>query len=109
MRKIEQQMIAAIRGAKNWHGSNTEVRTNAPHSMDVYLHGHLIARVFVDRMVNINLCGYNTPTTRSRLSSILRTFVPGCCGVGTKLGQPSIRFMDSSKDRDIASNGWIKV
>ena len=44
MRKIEQQMCAAISGNKNWSSGNTQVVTNDGVST-VYLHGNKIAIV----------------------------------------------------------------
>ena len=44
MRKIEQQMCAAIQADKNWKSGNTEVVTNDGVST-VYLHGNKIAMV----------------------------------------------------------------
>ncbi|HWG89157.1 MAG TPA: hypothetical protein VN679_15335 [Candidatus Acidoferrales bacterium] len=116
MRKISSQTVDAIiratRLGKSWEKDNTRVEPLDGNKCRVILHGHVIAFVTDTNRnytVEINLCGYNTPTTRERLSAIVSAFVPGCCGVGTKLGQPSIRYMDSSKDRNIASDGWIVV
>ena len=44
MRKIEQQMCAAIKADKNWSSGNTQVVTNDGVST-VYLHGNKIAMV----------------------------------------------------------------
>ena len=49
MRKIEQQMIAAIKGNTDWKSANTEVihtcdNVHSPVS-HVYLHGNKIAEV----------------------------------------------------------------
>ena len=44
MRKIEQQMNAAIAAGKNWSNSNTTV-TMEGEVAEVRLHGNLIAKV----------------------------------------------------------------
>ena len=44
MRKIESQMIAAIKSKKDFKVANTEVIACSNVS-DVYLHGNLIARI----------------------------------------------------------------
>lgn len=70
MKKIEEQMLSAIRRGINWRKSNTEVRSHNGLS-EVYLHGHHI--VTVNRETGqLWMCtaGWNTPTTRSRLNAI---------------------------------------
>lgn len=44
MRKIEQQMVAAIREGRVWHSGNTAVGEPNQHGWQgVFLHGYLIA------------------------------------------------------------------
>ena len=43
MRKIEQQMLAAIKAGRNWESGNTRVEKDGPFML-VYLHGNLIAK-----------------------------------------------------------------
>ena len=53
MLKIEQQMIAAIKGNTDWKSANTEVITlnNMGQMVSfVYLHGNLIAQVDDDSL-----------------------------------------------------------
>ena len=84
MRKLEQQMIEAIKTNKNWKGGNTEVdvmwdfpcktRTN------IYLHGNHIAIVHQDSShggqpwevipMRRTFHDWPTPTTRSRLRAL---------------------------------------
>lgn len=84
MRKIEQQMLDAIRDRKDWRSGNTEVQvTFFPHGdrnierINVMLHGNHIAQVTHD-LVTICDCGWQTPTTKSRLNALLHTL----CGAG---------------------------
>ena len=72
MRKIEQQMINAIRDDQNWSSANTQVVTNDGLS-SVYLHGNLIAQVD-DNTVTIFDGGWKSHTTKSRLNAICSEF-----------------------------------
>ena len=72
MRKIEQQMIDAIKGNKNWSSGNTQVVTNLDLS-NVYLHGNLIAQI--DNLtVTIFDGGWKSKTTKSRLNVLCEEF-----------------------------------
>lgn len=76
MRKIEANMLRAIAGGYDWRGSNTAV-IRTPQGWEVRLHGNCIAKLDTseDAAVQFNLCGWNTPTTRSRINAIA-----GWCG-----------------------------
>ena len=76
MRKIEQQMINAIQGNKNWSSGNTQVVTNLGVST-VYLHGNKIALVD-DTSMTIFDGGWQSVTTKSRLNALCNEF----CVVG---------------------------
>ena len=97
MRKIEQWMIEEIRNqrAKAFDGyrlhsvnfskekDNTEVttRTREDNALvtSVYLHGNLIAQYSTGEW-GFKMCGWNTPTTRSRINVIAGEFgQPGVC------------------------------
>lgn len=113
MLKIERQMLAAIKSGKNWKSRNTEVRHNeCPMTWQthVYLHGSLIAKLSPAGKWEISLAGWNTVTTRSRLSAIVREFSrlgPNGLGVGTKQGDATL--YDHRGATPIDSNGWHKV
>jgi len=84
MRKIEMQMLQAIRNKQHFKSANTEVvPTVFEHGdrridrINVYLHGNPIAQIHPD-CVNICDCGWQTTTTKSRLNVILREL----CGAG---------------------------
>ena len=87
MRKIEQQMIAAIKDNTDWKCDNTEVIAIEGVSF-VYLHGNKIAEVG-DDFLKLFDGGYITEsgeiiltkTTKSRLNAILSEFGYTC---GTK-------------------------
>ena len=78
MRKIESEMIAAIKGKRNWASGNTSVHYSEDYkSSTVYLHGNLIAIVY-ENDAELFDAGYKTVTTKSRLNAICREFgVPG--------------------------------
>ena len=81
MRKIEQQMIEAIRSGDNWKSGNTEVLHSIHEGIfyaDIYLHGNHIATATPrtwDRYPYANpnratFVAYPTRTTRSRLRAL---------------------------------------
>jgi hypothetical protein len=72
MRKIESQMIAAIKSNKDFKVANTEV-ISCTHTSDVYLHGNLIARIG-ETWIELFDGGWQTTTTKSRLNAILSAF-----------------------------------
>ena len=84
MRKIEQQMLQAIANRRDWRSNNTEVQcVTFPHGGEeidrvyVRLHGSTIA-IITPNEVDASDCGWQTPTTKSRLHVLLQEF----CGVG---------------------------
>ena len=78
MRKIETQMNQAIRGQRNWAGSNTTVfTTDNGLESTVYLHGNHIATYFHDkRTLQIFDGGWQSVTTKSRLNALCSEFKP---------------------------------
>jgi hypothetical protein len=72
MRKIEQQMNAAIRDSRNWCSGNTSV-TFDPETQEskVFLHGNHIATIG-ENFVQIFDGGWQSNTTKSRLNAILQ-------------------------------------
>ena len=79
MRKIESQMIAAVKGNINWSKDNTSVIFDDNVSK-VYLHGNLIAEIDDDSL-KLYDGGYQSTTTKSRLNALLSEFGYTC---GTK-------------------------
>lgn len=72
MRKIERQMVAAIKAGKDFKLANTEV-VACSNVVDVFLHGNLIARIG-ETWIELFDGGWQTVTTKSRLNAILGTF-----------------------------------
>jgi len=75
MRKIERQMIQAIRENKDLKVANTEV-ISCSHVTDVYLHGNLIARIG-ETWMELFDGGWQSNTTKSRLNALLSAFGVG--------------------------------
>ena len=74
MRKIEQQMIQAIKDNKDWKSANTRVEYYPDSSTScVYLHGNHIATI-TDTDVTLYDGGWQSNTTKSRLNAICNTF-----------------------------------
>ena len=80
MRKIERQMQNAICNLSNgdtWRTSNTRVDKDDDGNTSVYLHNNRIAYVTQFGDITLSSCGWDTPTTKSRLNAILDTFLHG--------------------------------
>lgn len=81
MRKIEQEMCAAISSNKNWSKANTRVEIvnymdaagDAAIKANVYLHNNHIATVSRE-LVEITDAGWQSNTTKTRLNSLLDVF-----------------------------------
>lgn len=79
MRKIEHEMICAIKMRKNWNKGNMSVIYDAEqcHAEEIkakiYLHGNHIANYFYTKPLEVNLATlakWPTPTTKSRLRAL---------------------------------------
>ena len=74
MRKIEQQMCAAIQKNINWQSANTSVHFNEENNTSIVrLHGNKIA-VLGDDFLEIFDGGWQTTTTKSRLNALCDYF-----------------------------------
>lgn len=98
MRKIENEMLYAVRSRKNWHSGNTEVRiSDGGNWCKVYLHGNLIyTHCLESGERKFTLAGWNTPTTRSRLNAL-----------GVNVGQRN--FTPYYNGEEISSYKWYFV
>lgn len=72
MRIVEKNMIEAIRNGKSCKLGNTSVFSEGGISK-VYLHGNHIATIG-ETNIQVSLAGWPTPTTKSRINAITRTF-----------------------------------
>ena len=74
MRKIEENMLAAIDARANWKQANTEVVIDGLDTL-VYLHGNQIACIGrLSGRVGLSSAGWETVTTKSRLNAIANHF-----------------------------------
>ena len=74
MRKIEQQMCAAVQSNKNWQSANTSVHFDPETGVSVVrLYGNKIAEVS-DNDMTIFDGGYQSNTTKSRLNALCEYF-----------------------------------
>ena len=78
MRKLEEQMNSAIRGQRNWAGSNTTVfSSDNGLESTVYLHGnHIATYSHTDRSLTLLDGGWQSNTTKSRLNALCSEFKP---------------------------------
>lgn len=125
MRKIDEQMIAAINADKQfWKGANTSVERaynseTGDFVIRVYLHGHVIAKAIGNGYVNemrwgFTLAGYNTQVTRRRVDALCSVFGgPERRGVYTKAGQLYVKRYSalvrdpSGVDQRITASEWF--
>jgi hypothetical protein len=108
MRKIEQQMIAAIKAKTERTLGNTSVwRSETLNCMDVYLHGNHIAAIQDDGQVRVTLAGWPTPTTRSRVNALLREFAPRNAHVYQAKG--SQYYSQGGVAEEIGASEWVSV
>ena len=113
MRKIEENMLHAIRHEKAWRNANTATVRTFPHDdvqgLRVYLHGNQIA--FIpdgDSLpIKVTLAGWDTNTTRSRLNAILYPF----CGatIGREKCKTWIRFRDGRGGYAPRADEWVTI
>ena len=74
MRKIETQMIAAVKNNSNWKSGNTRVEfVTETGESKVYLHNNLIA-IVDDTSMQIFDGGWQSVTTKSRLNALCTEF-----------------------------------
>jgi len=100
MRKIEQQMIQAIKDNKAWRSGNTEVTLGSDGVSYVFLHGNLIAEVD-DTSITVYDGGWQSNTTKSRLNAICNAF----CIVGEGIFQHKFEwFVRTSISHDDGSD-----
>lgn len=78
MRKIEKEMLSAVRNARNWSKDNTSVKVERLEfvvNISVYLFGNEIYKEIRSNdgsraLAHFTLAGWNTVTTRSRLNAL---------------------------------------
>ena len=83
MRKIETDMVAAIRARRNLKSGNTAVIQGPDGRAEVRLHNNVIARLnYQSGLIDLSDCGWRTATTKSRLNALLDAFTTAGGGQG---------------------------
>lgn len=108
MRKIEQQMIQAIKDNKAWRSGNTEVTLGNDGVSYVFLHGNLIAEVD-DTSITVYDGGWQSNTTKSRLNAICDAFCVSGEGVFQKNFDWFIRTSSRVHSKFVGQAGTSKV
>jgi|SRR6056300_522626 hypothetical protein len=105
MRKIERQMLDAVKTNANWQSSNTSVSYNEENDVSIVrLHGNKIAEIG-DNFVQIFDGGWQTVTTKSRLNVIINEFCNALTD-GVYQRQHVWYLKDNSVEREFES-GYI--
>jgi hypothetical protein len=108
-RKIEDAMVNAIRNRKEWTRGNTMVDfTGAERFAQIFLHGNQIGSYdYQSGALTVSLAGWNTNTTRSRVSALCRAF-GNTLGVSNnqRKGGPMLINKDGSHTL-INSTDWV--
>lgn len=106
MRKIVENMLHAIRHGKAWRGANTKTVRTLPHDdvqgVRVFLHDNQIAFIPDDESlpIMVTLAGWDTDTTRGRVSAIAYAFCGQHCG-----RNKGVTYIGCWKNPD--ANDWI--
>ena len=89
MRKIEQQMCAAVQSNSNWQSANTSVHFDEESGVSIVrLHGNKIAEID-DTSMTIFDGGWQTNTTKSRLNALCDEF----CIAGEGVFQKDFKWL----------------
>lgn len=96
MRIIEKNMINAIRNRRNWKDGNTRVEVSeSERYVKVYLHGNAIMNYsYATGTLYLSECGWNTATTRSRLTAIIGAFTSYISGIRCCKGIIGTQYAD---------------
>lgn len=97
MRQVTEQIKRAFENGYSLKVSNTNTDGNS-----VYLWGNEIIRKHQGK-IQINLCGYNTITTRERINGILNGY-----GVTTKQGTVYLIDRQNNK-KEIPCDEWVTI
>lgn len=114
-RKIEIEMLRALRHRRAWAKDNTRVvpdyRQDGKPLALVYLHDNHIATLGygdVNRVVSLSwtMAGWATRTTASRLNAILGEFAEHWERIGFYKFEPELRKRTEPSSEEISANLW---
>jgi hypothetical protein len=102
MRKIELEVLEAIRHKFNRQVGNTAVVVSDAGNIQVLLHGSPIVRIEDnEKKIFVSLAGFNTAVTRARINTVLEKY--GIQRIVNTKGFPYVG------DVSIAVSGWFQV
>lgn len=101
MRNVTEQIAHAFMNGYEKHVSNTNT-----NGKSIYLWGNEIIRKHEGK-IQINLCGYNTTTTRERINGTLN-YIGSGYGVTTKKGTVYLLDRENNK-KEIPCNEWVTI
>lgn len=104
MRKISLLAGRAFSHFKNFNRDNTTVCKAADGTMELWLHGHLIAKRSSTGALLVSLCGWPTPTTRERLNGLLDTL-----GYRPGYGLYQSKHVQYIGDEEMPETGYYEV
>ena len=96
MRQVTNEVVRAFLNGQTKRVSNSET-----NGTSLYLWGHEIARK-ENGQIKINLCGYNTTTTRERLNGVLEYCI-GKRALRTKQGTVLLN------GKEIPCDEWVTI
>jgi hypothetical protein len=102
MRKIELEVLEAIRNKTNLSSGNTVVVVSDSGNIQVLLHGSPIVRIEDnEKTIFVSLAGFNTTVTRGRINLVMNKY--GVSRVVNKGNTPEIG------GHPIKTKGWYQV
>ena len=109
MHKLETEMVEAIKDREAFRNGPTVVYEANYGAMVVELYGHQIARVYHSGLIDVNLHGYTSKMTLSRINAIMSGLLVGPDAdkvrLAVKDGQPCIVCTGSRIF--VPSSGWF--
>ena len=106
MRKVTEEMMSAIKGRRQWPGSDTTVTVLEDDSLAVLLNKNLIAEVAADqKSARLTFDGWVTTITANRLNAIASMFG---YRIGRKKGEGVVTRPDGTT-YPVGSMEWFVV
>lgn len=102
MRKIQIEILEAIRNKTNMKNDNTEVIVSDAGNIQVLLHGSPIVRIEdKEKKIFVSLAGWNTTVTRGRINLVMDKY--GVSRIFNKGNTPEFG------GHPIKTRGWYQV
>jgi hypothetical protein len=102
MRKIESDIVDALRAKRSKKFDNTEVLVSDAGNIQIILHGSPVVRIENNaKDIFISLAGFNTQTTRSRINAAMDFY--GISRVG------NVKRVPMLDGYEVPARGWLQV